>query len=122
MHYQLADILTTAAQQITPVHTTGVNWTSVLTIVGGVFGSFLAAVAFLDARQRRRQDDTKNQITEAVTGLSNVLVERLETKENVGQLRVELAHVEEQVRYLSVALTADTAARAREGSSVPGIR
>lgn len=116
----LADILTTA--QAVPVHTTGVNWGSVLTIVGGVFGSFLAAVAFLDSRQRRRQEDTKNQISDAVNGLSNVLIERLETKENVGQLRIELAHVEEQVRFLSSALTADTAARAREGSSGHGIR
>lgn len=112
----LADILTTATVASVPVHTTGVNWGSVLTIIGGTVAAFIGAVSFLDARQRRRQDDTKTQITDAVTGLSAVLVERLETKENVGQLRVELAHVEEQVRFLTTALSADTAARLREGS------
>lgn len=120
MHSYLVDILTTAVAQPVPVHTTGVNWGSVLTIIAGVLASFIGSVTFLDMRQRRRQDDTKNQIADAVGQLSAVLVERLETKENVGQLRVELAHVEGQVTALSQALTADTAARAREGSSAPG--
>lgn len=89
------------AHAVAPVHTTGVNWESVITIVLSILVAFATVGAFLDVRLRRRQEDTKNEITEAVSHLSAVLLERLETKENVASLRTEVATLTVKLDLLS---------------------
>jgi hypothetical protein len=72
------------------VTTTGVNWESISVIMGG----FGAAVAGLVAWTEHRQAQTRNQITDAVNHLAEVLTAKLETKETVNAINVRLARLE----------------------------
>lgn len=69
----------------TVVHTTGINWES----VGTIGGFIVAAMAFLYAIQDRRSRQIKDDITDSVNNLSEVMLAKLETKENVTSLRLE---------------------------------
>jgi len=84
------------------VHTTGINIVGVLAILIPIISCLVGIAIFLDQRNTRReakreqfveqiQRETKDEITSAVTHLSEVLLERLETKEAVNQIRVEIA-------------------------------
>lgn len=79
------------------VHTSGINIESVLTIIGALVVAIVAVGTWLDQRVKNRQDATKAEISEAVTHLSEVLLERLETKENVANLRTQVATLSVQV-------------------------
>lgn len=96
------------------VHTTGINIESVLAIVIPLAAFFVALAAYLDARQSRRdakreailtkiQADTKDEITTAVDHLAEVLLERLETKEEVSKIRTDLAVLNQKMQGLMYA-------------------
>ena len=78
-----------------------INWSQMLIVLSGVIVAIVAIGGFIDKRMRDRQNDLKNDIREAVNGLSTVLMERLETKENVASIRVEMARMSERVAHLS---------------------
>lgn len=82
---------------IQTVKTSGINWPSVLLIAGSIVGCIVALLGFLDIRQRRRQDDIRDEITRAVNHLSDVLLEKLETKDNVNDLKTEVAVMHDQI-------------------------
>lgn len=73
-------------QAVTTVHTSGINWQSLAAILAG----FAAIAGVLLAWTERRQSGLKNQIADSVNHLSDVLMARLETKEAVAALRVEV--------------------------------
>lgn len=73
------------------VHTTGVNWVSIATIIIPIVVCVIAVATYLDHRTEKRQTTVKTEIKESVDQLSAVLQERLETKENVNQLKIEVA-------------------------------
>lgn len=90
------------------VHTTGINILGVLAILIPVISCLIGLAVFIDQRNQRRetkreqfveriQAETKDEITTAVNHLSEVLLERLETKESVNQIRVDLAAVKIQL-------------------------
>lgn len=93
----------------TQVHTTGINIAAVLSIVLPVVGAILGVGTFLDNRTKRReerrdkfveqiQQETQKEITTAVNHLSEVLLERLETKQAVNDLRVTIAGMQAELR------------------------
>lgn len=86
------------------VQTSGINIQEVLTIIGALVVAVVAVGTWLDQRVKNRQDATKAEISEAVTHLSDVLLERLETKENVANLRTQVATLSVQMEGLVRAL------------------
>lgn len=83
------------------VHTAGINWLSVLTIIFGTVASIVAIITFLDKRMKDRQGEVRDAINAAVTNLSEILIERLETKDKVNQVIIQLTAVKEQVRFIN---------------------
>lgn len=77
------------------VHTTGVNWLSIAAIITPVIVALIAGVRWIVV-------SIKGEMREQVKGLSDVLVERLETKENVNALKIEVARMGEQLRLILV--------------------
>lgn len=75
------------------VKTTGINWQS----IGTILAALVAAVAFLTAIIQRRQKAVSQQISDAVDNLARVLEAKLETKDSVNNLRIEVARMKEQV-------------------------
>jgi hypothetical protein len=80
------------------VHTTGINWSSVAVIVGGIGGVIIAALAFIIRLMDRRNNAIRDEITNAVTNLGHILEAKLETKDAVNQLRIEVAELRGQIR------------------------
>jgi hypothetical protein len=76
------------------VHTTGVNWESVGTILGG-FATFASLVLYVITRIIRAM---KEDVKEAVNHLAEVLGERLETKDTVSKLTARVAVIEDRER------------------------
>jgi predicted trehalose synthase len=85
-------ILTTAT-----VHTEGINWASVAVIIGGIGTFVLAALVFTVQLIERRNKAVRDDITNAVTNLGTILEAKLETKDAVSQLRVEMAEMRGQL-------------------------
>lgn len=81
-------------QSIPEVHSTGINWTGILPILIAVIGMGIGIATYVDNRQSKRQAKTEDQIKDAVKSLSDVLLERLETKENVARLSERIARME----------------------------
>lgn len=75
-------------------HSTGVNWITIGVIAGIVIPIFGAIIAW----QQKRANDIRDDIKEAVEHLGEVLVEKLETKENVAKISERLARMEERDR------------------------
>lgn len=71
---------------VTTVHTTGINWQS----IGAIVAAFAAVAAIMIAWTERRQSNIKNQIADSVNHLSDVLTAKLETKDAVNALHVEM--------------------------------
>jgi F0F1-type ATP synthase membrane subunit b/b' len=84
------------------VHTVGVNWTSVAVIIGGIGGVVIATMAFVIRLMDRRNNAIRDEITNAVTNLGHILEAKLETKDSVNQLRVELAELRGQVNKTQI--------------------
>lgn len=72
------------------VQTTGINWESLSVIVG----SFAAVAAVMLAWTEHRSSGTRQQITDAVTSMSQILEAKLETKEAVNSINIRLARLE----------------------------
>ena len=68
------------------VHTSGINWESLITVVCSV----VLATSVIVGGFIRWQSRT---VTNAVNGLADKLVERLETKENVAKLSREVGEL-----------------------------
>lgn len=95
----------------TTVRTNGINLAAVLAIVLPMIATLVGIATYLDSRSKRREDrretftqkmqsEYKEDITNAVNNLRDVLLERLETKEAVNQVRIELAGVKVQITEL----------------------
>lgn len=69
------------------VHTAGVNWQS----YGAIVGTVVTVMGLLLAWTSKRQSDLQRDIASAVSNLREVLLEKLETKEAVGQIKIDLA-------------------------------
>lgn len=84
----------------TTVHTTGINWDS----IGAIGGVVIAAMGFIYALMERRSRTIKNDITSAVGNLETVLVAKLETKDAVTDLKInmekQLAEVKADLRVM----------------------
>jgi uncharacterized membrane protein len=79
------------------VHTTGINWQSVAVIVGSLGVFILSAMIWFVALIDRRNRTIRTEISSAVDNLAAVLTARLETKDAVNQLRVEVAQLKGQI-------------------------
>jgi peptidoglycan hydrolase CwlO-like protein len=77
-----------------------VNWQSIAVLVVSIVACFIAVATYIDKRATSRQETIKNEIQSSVEHLSDVLSERLETKENVSQLKVQIAALQVQVESL----------------------
>jgi hypothetical protein len=79
------------------VHTTGVNWQSIgviAAIIGVAVTVILAMLARRDRRMEQQNTEIKDEISNAVNHLSEVLLARLETKETVSKISERLARLE----------------------------
>lgn len=83
----------------------GIAWGQLILVTATIVTALVAIGGFIDMRIKRRQDETKGEIKEAVEHLSTVLLERLETKENVSHLRTEIAVLGERMRKIEVGVT-----------------
>lgn len=90
----LVSVIPAPSPTLAPVHTTGVNLDSLIPIIATIVSCCIAVAAYLDSRTRHRQDDMKGEIADAVKQLSDVLLERLETKDNVAALKERISRLE----------------------------
>jgi hypothetical protein len=79
------------------VHTSGINWESVSVIVGTLGAFLLAFMVWIVGLFERRNRAIRTDISQAVENLAVVLTARLETKDAVNQLRVEVAQLKGQI-------------------------
>lgn len=104
---------------VSAVHTTGVNWESVVIIVGSLASAFAVIQTFMfyvfnrrDTRREKEQtkrnaahEEQANEVrmmiaeamakqTDALNHQTEILMSRLETKETVAEISVRLARVE----------------------------
>jgi membrane protein implicated in regulation of membrane protease activity len=79
------------------VRTTGVNWESVSAICA-IVAVMLTFVIWIfnrrDVKQQAENQQIRNDITESVNHLSEVLLAKLETKETVSRISERLARLE----------------------------
>lgn len=81
------------------VHTTGINWESLGVIVAALAFAF-GIVTWRQTQSDKRQREQKEEITTSVDNLKDVLLEKLETKENVNQIRVDMAGLKSDVEHM----------------------
>jgi len=84
------------SSNIPVVHTSGINWNA----VGAIGGIVTALLAVMLTFIIWRQNQQKHEITTAISSLEAVLIEKLETKENVNQIRVDMAKLSQTVEFL----------------------
>lgn len=96
----------------TPTVNTNVNWLGLVISLGSFIASMAAILAYIDRRADKRsmqvqkdQADLRLEFRQSIEQLSSVLSERLETKENVNNLKVEVAKMGEQLRLYADFLT-----------------
>lgn len=84
---------------------TAINWPGLAISLGSFVASMAVIFAYLDRRAERRQTRAiaeqaalRAEFTAALANLGQILGERLETKENVNQLRIEVARMGEHLR------------------------
>jgi len=77
------------------------SWVQVIVVLSGVIVAVVSLAAWLDSRQRIRQAQTKDEVQTAVKQVSELLTEKLETKDNVTKLRLELAGLTAKVDALT---------------------
>lgn len=82
------------------------NWTQYLVTVATLAVAIVTVMTYIELRAARRQKAIKQEIQATVTQLGELLTEKLETKQNVNELKIEMARVEEQVKFLSATLSA----------------
>lgn len=79
------------------VHTIGINWESIGVILGFVTLGFTMLAYWMtrrDAKQEVRNNEIKDEISQSVNHLSDVLLAKLETKEAVARISERLARLE----------------------------
>lgn len=69
------------------MHTTTLNWESLTAIVGSVAAVMGVLIAYTSKKQR----DLERRIASAVENQTALLLEKLETKEAVNLLRIDMA-------------------------------
>jgi hypothetical protein len=77
---------------------TTINWPGLAVSLAAFIASMAVIIGYLDRRNEKRQVATREDIKTSVEALGIILSERLETKENVNSLRVEVARMGEQLR------------------------
>lgn len=84
----------------TPIQTvnTTINWPGLAVSLAAFIASMAVIIGYLDRRNDKRQTATREDIKTSVEALGILLSERLETKENVNSLRLEVAKMGEQLR------------------------
>lgn len=78
-----------------------VNWESLVTTTIPIVGTLIAVATYINSRTNKRerlnrltQENVRDEIKTAVDHLAEVLLEKLESKDAVNQLRIEMARVE----------------------------
>lgn len=96
-------MLTLAASNT--VVTAPVNWTALLISLGTFIASMGVIFGFIDRRQDKRETKAQLELQgiriefkNAMDNLAIILSERLETKDNVNVLRIEIAKMSEQMK------------------------
>jgi hypothetical protein len=84
------------------VHTSGINWESVSVICGGLGLFIIGVMSWVISLIERRNRAIRDEITSAVNNLAAVLEAKLETKDAVSQLRVEVAELKGQLAVQKV--------------------
>lgn len=77
-----------------------INWSQILIVLSSVIVALVALFGMIDKRMKDRQRDMEHKIDSSVSTLSTILIEKLETKENVAAIRTELARVNEKLLAL----------------------
>lgn len=102
--------LSVAATQT--VNTT-INWPALAISLGSFIATMAGILTYIDRRSEKRQasvqkgqDDLRSEFRGSLDNLASILSERLETKDNVNQLRIEVARLNEQFRLLADRRTA----------------
>lgn len=84
-------------EAVNTVHTSGINVESIAVILGG-FAGVLSVVLAWQIRRDKKHDtemvDLRKDITTSVDHLSEVLLAKLETKDNVSQINARLSRIE----------------------------
>lgn len=88
-----------------PTVNTAINWPGLAISLGTFIASMAAVLAYIDRRAERRQaavqreqETMRTEFRLSLENLATILSERLETKDNVNNLRVEVARLGEQIR------------------------
>lgn len=84
----------------TNVHTTGINWDSVLTIIGGSVGLLSIVIGGIVRASRGFLRQQSEAITSAVNNLAASLESKLETKEKVASIAQDVAELKGKVATL----------------------
>lgn len=79
------------------VHTSGINWGSIAVIVCTIVACFIGVATYIERKHTLRNETIKDDIKESVDHLAAILLERLETKENVNALRIEVERLRSEV-------------------------
>jgi len=94
------------------VHTTGINWQSLGVIIAAVatlIGILTWHISRRDAQHRAQILRQEERITHSVDDLRAVLLEKLETKENVAAIRIDMATLKADVSHLQADMAVLTA-------------
>jgi hypothetical protein len=91
-----------AVASTTPlVHTTGINWASVLTIVGSMTAILATILTIMHYYQQKRDDartasekDLRTDFKDAIDNLGKILEAKLSTKDDVSTLKERVALLE----------------------------
>lgn len=74
-----------------------INWGQIVIVLSSLVVALVALFGMIDKRMKDRQKEMERKIDTTVATLSTILTEKLETKENVAAIRVELARLNERV-------------------------
>jgi hypothetical protein len=84
-----------------PVHTTGINWESILTIIGSMIGITFTVFGILwhyqtrrEERQDKRFEELRTDFTDGLKGLGDILEAKLSTKDSVSDINARLSRIE----------------------------
>ena len=78
----------------------GINIGQLLGILLPLVITSIAVLTYRDVRMSRRQKESSRQIQQAVESLAGILGERMESKENVALVRIDVARLRTEVATL----------------------
>jgi hypothetical protein len=89
------------------------NWTPIIAVVLPIVGTLIAIAGYLNTKTEARsrqsqqvQDSLRAEIKSSIDNLASLLLEKLETKETVNALKVELARVKVELESIERATIA----------------